>query len=238
MPQALERRPRAKKLDRTFPASVVRELETLEKDAGGRGVLVGLLTLAPLNDDLRYVLGLLGDPQNSRLTLATICERGNILPGELLKHLGAAALLRGQTLAMQAVGSGLAAVARDVMKHAAPYEEPCEACEGTGSLTPDPTAAEPNPSPGPCPQCKGAGALRYEASPEQQKLALEMGRMLPKAGGINILNQLSGGATGGSGGSNGAGSLEKLQAMTDRLLYGDDAPIEAEVVDPEPQAPV
>lgn len=215
-----------------YPPVVVDELQKIERDLGGRAQLVGMLSLAPLTPDLRYTLGMLGDPQSDGKSLAHICAEGNILPGELLKQLASAALLRGKVLASQSIGDGIAAVTRDVMKKAAPYEDLCHACRGIGTITPDPTPDQPNPSPETCDTCLGLKRLLYQPDLERQKLAIEMAQLLPKSGGINIA-QINA-ASGGDAGSGGMGSLEALQALTDQILYergGDartQAPIDAE----------
>jgi len=213
---------------KTFTPSVIAQLATLEEDLGGRQVLIGLLVLAPLTPDLQYLLGLLGDPTFGRQSLAEICATANTLPGELLHHLETAALLRGKVLSAQVIGRTLPAVVKNVMERAAPFEAPCNGgCQGTGSITQDPTPQVPNPSPDPCETCQGTGKLLYQPSIRHQELALEMGRMLPKGGGLIIQqnNQTTGG---GPGGSLGGGSLEQLQALTDQILYGEDT-IDAEV---------
>jgi len=228
----------------TFPSTVIQELETLEHALGGRIAVVGLLTLAPLTPDLRYVLGMLGDPRNRAKTLAAICAHGNILPGELLKHLASAALLRGKVKANQQIGDGIAAVAADVMRRAAPYEAPCNGgCQGTGSITADPTPQVPNPAPEPCEVCRGSGRLVYTPDLERQKLAIEMAQLLPKSGGLQIL-QANVHASGGGAGA-GVGAVERLQALTDRILYGSggrpeveggpEEEIEGEIVPPAPE---
>lgn len=227
-----------------FPPTVVDALRQIEVDLGGRAHIVGLLTLAPLNSDLRYILGLLGDPKNQTKSLAAICALGSILPGELIKHLSAAALLRGKVLASQAIGDGIQAVAQDVMRRAAPFEETCYACRGTGSVVPEPTKEVPNPEAGPCEACGGGGVLRYQPELERQKLAIEMAQLLPKGGGLHILNANVQGASGGAGGS--GTPLERLQQLTDQILYGkpgmpggleEDPPVEGTVVaDPPPPA--
>lgn len=201
-----------------YPTLVVRELDTLEKQLGGRQALVSLLSLAPLTKDLQYVLGLLGDPQNQQLTLASICAQGNLLPGDLLKYLGAAALHRGQTIAKKTIGEHLPAVVADLMKKAAPYRNPCYGCQGTGSTTPEPTPDQPNPSPQPCETCNGVGELIYQPQLEVQRLAIEMGGLSQKGGGIAILNQQLNLPQAGSAG---AGALEQLQSLTDQILYGE-----------------
>lgn len=213
--QALARRQLA------FSPAVVQQLATLEQQLGGRQELVGLLVLAPLTPDLEYILGQLGDPRHQTKTLATICAEGNILPGALLHQLEAAAMLRGKVLSAQIVGRALPAVVADVMKKAAPYEGACHDCTGTGTHTPEPTTQVPNPIPQPCETCMGTGRLEYQPKLEHQELALEMGRMLPKGGGILIQNTQNN--QGGGTGSLGGGSLEQLQRLTDKLLYEGDA---------------
>lgn len=225
------------RMAKTFPPTVVSELRAIEERLGGRSALVGLLVLAPLTPDLRYLLGLLGDPQHLRLSLADLCARANVFPGEVLKHLSAAALMAGKVQASQQIGLGIAAVAADVMRRAAPYDEPCEACQGIGTLTPEPSASQPNPSPRPCEACAGKGRVRMEPDLDRQKLAIEMAQLLPKSAGIQIgMQQNNGGSTGGGGLS---GTLERLQALSDRVLYGDDGDdetVEGMVVDETPAA--
>jgi len=195
---------------------------------GGRTGLVGMLVLAPLTPDLRYVLGLLGDPKNRGMALAEICALGNILPGDLLQHLASAALLKGKVLASQKIGAGIAAVAEDVMRRAAPYEDACSACRGIGMVTPDPSPAAPNPSPETCETCLGTGKLTYRPTIEHQKLAIDMAQLLPKAAGIQIAN-----INGASGGVGMGSSLEAVQRLTDQMLYKSAAPETIAAVDAE-----
>jgi hypothetical protein len=215
-------------------ASVARELTRLETDLGGRQSLLALLALAPLTPDLRYVLGLLGDPAHDHRSLASICADGNLLPGDLLKHLGAAALHRGQVLARQRIGDSIPAVVEDVMRRAAPYEEACGTCMvdgvATGRVTPDPTPADPNPLPQICPECKGSLKILYLPSLDRQRVAIDLAHLVERGGGISITNQ---NLNLGAAASGGQGALEQLQTLTDQILYGE--AIEAEVL-PEPAA--
>lgn len=216
----------------TFTPLVVQELQQMEQAVGGRQELVGLLSLAPLNPDLRYALGVLGDPQHQHKTLATICTEANILPGDLLKHLETAALLKGRVLSAQLIGRGLPAVVQDVMQRAAPFEGTCHTCQGCGKITAEPTPTVPNPIPDPCYACGGTGLLIYPPDIEHQKLALDMGRMLQKGGGLSIVQNNANLPGGGSGGGMGGGSLERLHLMTDQILYQD-----ADVLPDEPEEP-
>lgn len=219
----------ARRRPAAFPATVVEELARIESDLGGRREIVSMLVLAPLTPDLRYLLGLLGDPRAARLSLAELCVRGNVLPGALLKHLGDAALLAGKVRAARHIGQGIAAVAQDVMKRAAPFEAPCYACQGVGTLVPEPTPAQPNPSPERCDTCNGTGRLLYQPDLERQKLAIEMAQLLPKSGGIQIAQINASGGAGALG--SGVGAMERISALTDRILYG--APQDAEILEVE-----
>lgn len=209
-----------------YPPLVVQQLQSMEQDLGGRGELVGMLTLAPLTPDLEYILGLLGDPAHNRESLADICAAAGILPGDLLKHLQQAALLRGKVLAAQAVGNGIAAVVKDVMRKAAPYEDACSTCMGVGQVTPEPTNTTPNPSPETCETCRGTGRLMYQPKLEHQQMAIDMAQLIPKSGGINIanINQPGGPGGGGTGGGSISGALTSIQRLTDQALYGKTLP--------------
>lgn len=218
---------------KVFTPTVVSELETLEEQLGGRQQIVGFLALAPLTPDLAYILGMLGDPQHARKTLAEICAHGNILPGQLLAEIERAAHLKGRVLSAQVISQRLPTVVADVMMKAAPYEGACGECLGTGSITPDPTPDNPNPTHNPCETCNGTGKLIYQPNLRHQELALEMGRVLPKSSGLQIIQNNQNQSSSGGGGGLGSGALEKLTQLTDKLLYGEEfgaAPIEAEVV--------
>lgn len=219
-----------------YTPTVVQELAQLEADLGGRLALCSLLTLAPLTPDLRYILGLLGDPQHDQTSLAKVCAQGNILPGDLLKHLGAAALHKGQTLARQRIGESIPKVVEDVMRRAAPYTEACATCMvdgvSTGRVTPDPTPAHPNPAPQLCPDCKGALQIQYLPSLDRQRVAIDMAGLVERGGGISITNQQVNLQSASGGGQ---GALEQLQTLTDQILYGEALdPVEAEVTPIDP----
>jgi len=223
-----------RRVAQTFPPLVIAELRSVERALGGRQAIVALLALAPLTQDLRYLLGLLGDPRHQADSLAEICAAANVLPSTLMQHLVGASLLKGKVEAHQKIGAGIAAVAEDLMRRAAPYEDTCNGgCRGTGAITPDPSPTAPNPTPEPCEVCHGTGRLRYSPDLERQKLALDLAQLLPKSGGLSIAvqqNQVTGG-----GASGGGGLIERLQQMTDAALYGDEEetrePREGEVLD-------
>lgn len=223
-----------------FPPTVVAQLAQMEKELGGRAALVGLLTLAPLTADLRYLLGVLGDPASEGQSLAELCALANVLPSDLCTQLTAAARRVGQVHAAQVVAAGTRAVVEDIMRRAAPYEDSCTGCQGVGSRTAEPTAAQPNPSPEPCPTCRGIGRLLFTPDLERQKLAVELAQLLPKGGGLNIALQQNNGPAPSSGGM-GLGPLEKMDALLDQLLYerqGEGAAGPAQEMQPEVEGEV
>ena len=68
---------------------------------------------------------------------------------------------------------------------------------------------------------------------DHKKLALDLGRLLPKSAGVQVAIQNNNSVHGGVAG----GSLEALQAATDAILYGDSIippePVDAEILDAE-----
>lgn len=225
-------------------------LATLEAAIGGREALVAALLHAPKSRDLDYLLGLLATEATKvrapwakgPSSLADLCAQGGITPGELIAAYRAGELNRAQALATQKIGAHLAEVAEDTMLRALPSEGVCERCDGTGTFVPEPSKKVPNPEPEPCRRCQGTGRIVYLGDLEHKKLALDMGRLVQKGGGVSLnVQQQVGVFTGAAAG----GSLERMQAATDAILYGDGAAeppeaqalLEAEVIEaPETDA--
>ncbi len=219
--------------------SAVEALADIERQVGGRQAIVQALVTAPPSKDVKYVLGLLCDPDVKRrgMSLTEICVEAKITPGHLLDLLERGTKLRARIIAGQIIARGTPAVAEDVMQKAAPYEDACPDCQGTGSYTPDPTAEKPNPTHEPCKKCLGAGKLRYDADPKCRELALDMAGLTSKGGGINIGIQTNV-QTGGGGGAGMA--YEALTELMDRMVYGRKPQIAAApappVIDVTPEA--
>lgn len=211
-------------------AGVTQQCATLEAAIGGRDALVAALLHAPYSKDLQYLLGVLGDPATRATPLAQLCAERGLTPGEVVEAYKAGEINRAQALATQKVGARLADVAEDTMRLSLPHEITCLECEGTGTVRGEKGTV------GACQTCHGLGVHKAEGDLDHKKLALEMGKMLQKGGGIALnLTQNTGVFTGGSAG----GALELLQTATDRILYGggEDAVMEGEVAEADPPDP-
>jgi hypothetical protein len=166
------------------PAALVAQaLQRLEVQLGGRDRLVGALSFAPHSQDVQILLGLLGDPTNSREPIANLCTMAGVTPGQVLGFYRAGEENRSQALAWGKIGEHLADVAERTMQGALVVSEDLD-----------------------------AQRLAFD----HKKLALDLGKMLPKSAGVQVAiqNNVSGGGLAG-------GSLEALQAATDAILYGD-----------------
>lgn len=207
----------AKVAPKAVPALVAASLTAMEKEVGGRAALVSALLHAPKSRDLEYLLGIIGDPARTSVSLAQLCVQGGITPGEILEAYKAGVLARAQVLSTAQIASSLPGVVTDTMRRAMPGETVCEACQGVGMVTAEPSKRNPNPEPATCMACAGKGRHQAEGDLEHKKLALDMGKLLSKGGGLNIaVNQQQNNFVGASAG----GTLEKLQAATDQILYG------------------
>lgn len=202
-----------------LPAQAAAELAALERELGGRQALITALTYAPPHKDIRYMLGLLGDPDNAQVSLADLCYAGRIMPGQLVDALAKGSELRARLLATQLVHRRLPDVVGDVMLKAAPYEDICPQCQGLGTTVADPTPDQPNPAQEMCPGCLGHGRLRYDADGTCRELALEMGGLIGKSGGgVQIVNTQQTLVASGGGGA----GLEAFQELLDAVLFGQD----------------
>lgn len=226
------------------PALVTTSLKALEEAIGGREALVAALAHAPRSKDLDYLLGLLGDPTESGKSLAYLCAAGGVTAGELLDAYKSGIVAQAQARSMPSVAEGLPKVVADTFRRAAPYVDTCYQCKGLGTFVPEPSAEEPDPVPLDCPVCGTKGILTYPGDLEHKKLALTLGGFGKAGSGVNVQVDnrqvhLHGGPAGGS--------LEKLQEITDRLLFGegpllsggDRAPrvVEGEVAQDPPEEP-
>lgn len=205
-------------------------VEVFAKAVGGRDKLADTLAVAGSGSaEIERVTTLLLDPRYKAWGLARLCTTVGITVAELFACYRKAMIVRAQIEATVHVAAALPAVARDVMDKALPTPLVCGLCQGTGTVTP----VEPGQPRLPCPLCKGSGTVLSEPTVERHKLALELGQLLEKKGGLliqqnNVAANLAG---------TGAGSLEQLQQAVGDVLFGgkrgDDA-IDVEATDATP----
>src|SRR3972149_1647217 len=166
--------------DRRLSASLDQALSSLEAALGGRQKLIDVLSRSSNPAIQVLVHSLATNAEYHQKTFAELCAAANITVADLLKGYQQGLKLLAQTLAMMPIAAELPAVAADAMMRARPHEITCGVCQGTGTVTPEPTKKVPNPSPQPCAGCQGTGRLSQIPEFDRQKLALDLGGMLPK----------------------------------------------------------
>ena len=206
-------------------------IKQIEKQAGGRAELVAsLLSAGAVDDGLSYVIGLIADPRNDARSLGRVCAQGGVTVGELIEAYKRGAMARGTVEAIQAIATQIGPVVADIMHRAQVHEEPCQACGGSGSVRKQDADV-------PCAPCFGTGVRRYLPSVDRQKLAADLGRMLPKKAPLVDQSDRRSVAV-GMGDPSSAG-FTKILAAVDQTLHRRPSPIvEADVVEggsPEPE---
>lgn len=219
----------------------IRQLNSLARELGrndevaGRLVFQSLVSMAAVSDErLDQLLAAFALPEAEALTVGEVVVGVGLRPGEILKIIRDAALSVAQSRSITQLAEHLPQITLDVATRAQVHYLPCRSCHATGWVTPKPTKDDPTPQPERCNTCNGTTQIRMEADLERQTLALEMGKLLPKAGGTNIavVNNNAAGA-----GAVAGGIFSSLVKATDRILHGDglsrsrSTPVVAEVVD-------
>lgn len=164
----------------------VREaLANLEAALGGRDALVEVFTAAPETEDGALLLGLLADPRNDSRPLSALCEEIGLSAGSVLRLYRTASLAKAQVLAIHEVAQHTPAVVADVMRRAQNHYRICGECQGTGEVW-EPIKATDGKivdyQKAPHRACDGSGQVLVDASPDHQKLALDLASLTPKAG--------------------------------------------------------
>lgn len=188
--------------EKVLRASSDRAVTKLVALLGGRDALVDTLEIGEGRPEINKVLDFLGDPRYERHSLPTLCRLAGVTVAEFFAAFRSAKLVEAQIQATVAIAQQLPAVVDDVMRRAAPHEIACEVCKGTGSI-----GTKPDAPPDPCQACRGTGAIPQLPDLDRQKLALELGDLVKKGGGISLTqNQVT------LGGGVAPGALEALQS--------------------------
>lgn len=201
-----------------YSPALLDAFKKIERDYGGRDRLVARLAFAPFDDRLETVLGIIAEARDDEL-LADTCARGNIRPAELLTYLKAANQHYAQARASRHLPEHLDRTVEDTMTAAHVHEATCDHCLGATTITlpANPDAGRDQPEQIPCPLCQGHGVRAYPPDPEARKLALDLGGLLQKKGGMNLAVGVQSVIQQGPGG----GRLERLQAAIAATLDDD-----------------
>lgn len=197
------------------PESVQQSILAFEHAIGGRQALIEQLSSGDCSPEVQEVLTIIADPRHDHLTLAVVCARAGISPGQLFQSFRHAAVARAQVLAMLEVANRVPQITEQLLAEAISHTTPCTSCNGVGTKTPEPSAKNPEPKPFTCGACQGLGTLHVPADLERQKIALELANLLKKAGGIAIQTNVNVPAPASKG-----GSLEQLQQAIGEIMYG------------------
>lgn len=206
-------------------------INVFEKALGGRKELIDSLSI-DATPEIQDLVKMLLDPHYDGRSLGWLSVQVNISLTDLLRAFRNGLLAKAQIQASRAIAQKLPAVVADVMLRAAPYEEDCQGCEGTGEMTVRPTKKVPVPDPATvtCTICRGKKKVTRLPELDRQRLALEIGELIkPPKGGTTLLQQFNMNAPAAGGGDPRAGALEQMQQAVTKLLY-DRAP----VIDVEP----
>lgn len=213
-------------------ALTARAAEAFIKQLGGRTYCGELLAVAAESAEgreagpLETLSMLLLDPGYDRMSLADLCEQAGLTLRDLFRAHRGATLVRAQILSTERIAAKLPEVVEDVMRRAAPHTTSCGKCKGTGSISPE----GPDAAPAPCPACGASGSIAVDPELDRQKLALELGDLLKKGGGISLTQQNLN-VNGGGGIHGGAGSYERYQQALMSALSTPLPPAPSPIVD-------
>lgn len=205
-------------------------INDFEKALGGRQSLINALAVDS-TPKIGELVDLLLDNHFDGHSLGYLANKLGLTLTDLLRAFRNATLAKAQIMAVQQVAAHLPAVVEDVMRRAAPYEEACEGCEGTGQMTVKPSRKVPIPDPAvvACTICRGKGKIIRLPELERQRLALELGELVKTPRGApTFMQQINLPGSAGSATDPGAGSLERMQQAVSTILFSRGSVIDVE----------
>lgn len=184
----------------------VRAVEQFTAQLGGRDALAGTLAIGEGDPAVEKVLTYLLDPRYDRWPLRKICRLAGLTVVDLFTAYKRAAFAKAHIASTQIVTAALPPIVADVMTRATPQAIVCPVCAATPTTRPT------------CPVCKGTGVTTSEPELERQKLALELGHLTEKKGGI-VMQQNTITAASAALSSHAPGALEQLQQVVGDLIF-------------------
>jgi hypothetical protein len=180
-------------------------IEVFTKAVGGRDQLAEVLSVAGTSPDVEKIALYLLDPRYAHFSLRRLCTLTGITVADLFTAYRKALIARAHITATQIIASRLPPIVEDVMTRAAPQKVICPKCLGTSAA-----------GQGPCVLCNDTGIIQSEPDLDRQKLALELGQLVEKKGGILMQQNTIAAA---SLASTNSGALEQLHQAVGDLLY-------------------
>ena len=201
------------------PQAMARAISSFEKSVGGREALVAAMYANPdLDDDQRYLVELLSDPDRAKTPIGEVCYSAGVHIGHVLQLFKSGRFARAQVEAIDKIAERLPAVAEDFVSRAVPREVSCSVCDGTGETIV--TSGDAVGEVIDCAICQATGRVTREPSLDYQKLALDLGGISPhreKGAGVNIGIFASSSPTKEARVT--AEDLRNLRVSSDKLLY-------------------
>jgi hypothetical protein len=188
-------------------------IEVFAQAVGGRAQLADTLAIAGRGSDVERITTMLLDPRYHRWSLSRLCQTVGLTVADLFAAYRKAHIAKAHIEATHIIAGKLPPVVTDVMDKAIPRPVVCDLCHGKQRLN----TLEPEQPPVVCPVCRGTGSVLSEPAVERHKLALELGQLLEKKGGLIVQqNNLAAASVGATA----PGSLETLQQAVGDLLFG------------------
>lgn len=213
-------------------------MHAFERALGGRVELIAALAI-DASPKIRNLVEMLLDTRFDNRSLGWLAQAADISLTDLLRSYRNAMLTKAQMQATAVIAHKLPAIVEDVMKRAAPMEEDCPACDGSGIQTVKPTRKCPDPDPTEitCTLCKGKKTLWRMPELDRQRLALELGELIKSPrGGPTVVQQFNMASPPiEEARSNQPGSFERVQKAVSDILYGRGVVIDVTPEDPEPR---
>jgi hypothetical protein len=194
---------------------------------GGRKEVLEALQVANGTPDVDQIVNLLLDPRYAGWSLRKICTLAGLTIADLFVAYKKAMLVKAHLQATKVVTDHLVHVVEDVMRRSQPHEEPCAVCGASGTV-PAGLGSPPGAPPLRCEACHGRGRTLQQPELDRQKLALELGQLVIKGGGISLTQQT---LVAPPGSGFGPGAIVALQQAVGEILAPKSRRQPAQIVD-------
>lgn len=149
-------------------------LANFEDAVGGRDVLIETLQLSTLDKKQEHFLRILSDPARQNDTLSIIARDSDILPSQVIELFRHASFAKAHAIAQAQLSEAIPSIMRDITDKSVDADIDCPTCMGVPPLE------------GQCLSCNGRGWILRPSDLDRQKIALEVGGLLKKGGGVNV----------------------------------------------------